>query len=181
MRERRSASDLRRAREFDAFAAGAAGRLLRTAALLTAEPPGATPRAQRLLVASLARTYAEWGRLRDADPYDHTRRDLALRFAHGAWRARWTERDGAGGTAARSQENRPPYPRSPLGSLTPQERLVLVLRLHEGLAEEQTASLLGLPEDRIRALCARAMAALREGARPPRVPRSGTGSREAGR
>ncbi|MFJ7999854.1 sigma factor-like helix-turn-helix DNA-binding protein [Streptomyces sp. NPDC096310] len=154
MRERRATTDRRRAREFEVYAAGAAGRLLHTAALLTAEPPTATPQAQRLLVAALARTYAEWDSLHDADPYDHTRRELALRFADEAWRVRW-----AGLRAARTTGSVPEG--GPLRGLGARERLVLVLRLYEGLTEEQTASLLGLPEDRARALCARAMATLR--------------------
>ncbi|MFE3597956.1 sigma factor-like helix-turn-helix DNA-binding protein [Streptomyces sp. NPDC059142] len=153
MRELRAATDRRRAREFEVYAAGAAGRLLHTAALLTAEPPTATPRAQRLLVAALARTYAEWDRLHDADPYDHTRRELALRFADEAWRVRRTVPRAASGSA--------PEEGGLLRGLGARERLVLVLRLYEGLTEEQTASLLGLPEDRARALCARAMTTLR--------------------
>ena len=36
----------RRAREFEAFVAGAAGRLLHAATLLTGEPPGGNPRAR---------------------------------------------------------------------------------------------------------------------------------------
>ncbi|MEW1724870.1 sigma factor-like helix-turn-helix DNA-binding protein [Streptomyces sp. NPDC093109] len=154
MRERRADRDRRRAREFEAFAAGAAGRLLHAAVLLTGEPSTAAPRAQRLLIAALARTYAEWDLLRDEDPYDRARQALALCFVRSAWRVHW-ERLG------------PPRPTAGvLGALGPQERLVLVLRLYEGLTDRQTASLLGLPEDRVRAICARGMAAMRRG----RVP-----------
>ncbi|MFJ2175535.1 sigma factor-like helix-turn-helix DNA-binding protein [Streptomyces sp. NPDC101062] len=170
MRERRATTDRRRAREFEVFAAGAAGRLLHTAALLTAEPPDATPRAQRLLVAALARTYAEWDHLHDEDPYDHARRELALRFADEAWRVRWAGVRAASGSAPEG---------GLLHGLGARERLVLVLRLYEGLTEEQTASLLGLPEDRARALCARAMSTLRRtAARAPSPQRLPT--REAG-
>ncbi|MET9932256.1 RNA polymerase, partial [Streptomyces sp. NPDC006324] len=52
MRERRSGRDVRRApraREFDAFAAGAAGRLLHVATLLTAETRARNPYARALL------------------------------------------------------------------------------------------------------------------------------------
>lgn len=48
-----------------------------------------------------------------------------------------------------------------LSALHPHERLVLVLRLYEGVAEEQVAALLGLPETRVRAVHARAVATLR--------------------
>lgn len=148
MRERQAAKDARRAREFEAFVAGAAGRLLHAATLLTAEPPDDHPQAQKLLTAALARTYASWDRLRGEDPYDCARKDLAVRFARGAWH----QHRGRGGV---------------LAPLAPQERLVLVLRLFEGVGEEQVAALLGLPVERIRALNARALALVLH---PPRGP-----------
>lgn len=155
VRERQAGRQRRRAQEFEAFVAGAAGRLLLTATLLTAEPvrpPGANARAQQLLTAALARTYADWDRLHGEDPYSRTRQELATRFAREARR----HRSPRGGLLER---------------LTPQERLVLVLRLHEGVAEEQTAALLGLPVDRIRAVCNRSVATMR-GTRTPTARRS---------
>ncbi|MFB7369973.1 sigma factor-like helix-turn-helix DNA-binding protein [Streptomyces sp. NPDC056222] len=140
-----------RIRQFEAFVAGAAGRLLHAATLLTAETRARNPRAQALLTASLAHTYAHWDRLRGEDPYDRTRADLAARFSRTAWR----HHRGRGGV---------------LSALTPQERLVLVLRLYEGVAEEQTAALLGLPEERVRAVCARAVSALRDRRDAPHRP-----------
>jgi DNA-directed RNA polymerase specialized sigma24 family protein len=145
---RRRVRRTRRTRDFDAFVAGAAGRLLHTATLLTAETPGINPQAQRLLTAALARTYADWDRLRGEDPYDRTRRELVSRFALSAWRHHKVH----GGILAR---------------LGPQERLILVLRLYEGVAEEQTAALIGLPVERVRAVCARAVATMRSAPRPP--------------
>ncbi|MBO1334718.1 sigma factor-like helix-turn-helix DNA-binding protein [Streptomyces sp. VRA16 Mangrove soil] len=151
MRERQASRDARRAREFEAFVAGAAGRLLHAATLLTAEPPDGNPRAQKLLTASLARTYASWDRLRGEDPYDCARKDLAVRFARGTWPLRPGHRRDGG----------------VLGALSPQERLVLVLRLFEGVGEEQVAALLGLPVERVRALHTRAMGLVLH---PPRGP-----------
>lgn len=168
MGEWRTGRDRRRAQEFDAFVAGAAGRLLHASALLTTEPlapacapadgpadtadpadttspadaPGGTPAAHELLLHALARTYATWGSTHDEDPYDTARRELVSHFAHTAWR----HRRPRGG---------------PLSRLTPQERLVVVLRLHEGVAEEQVAAMMGLSEERVRAVCARAVGALR--------------------
>ncbi|MFD8917356.1 sigma factor-like helix-turn-helix DNA-binding protein [Streptomyces sp. NPDC059569] len=169
MRERRAVLDRRRAREFEAFAAGAAGRLLHAAVLLTGEPPDATPRAQRLLVAALSRTYAEWDRLSGddgEDPYDRARRELVLRFAReAAWRDPARRGRRASGV---------------LGVLGPQERVVLVLRLYEGLAEEQIAALIGLPEERVRVICARAIAAIREPSRRSGARPGPYGPREAG-
>ncbi|MEU2025903.1 sigma factor-like helix-turn-helix DNA-binding protein [Streptomyces sp. NPDC016469] len=154
MRERHAGPRRGRAQDFESFVAGAAGRLLHTATLLTAEPadgPGANPHARRLLTASLARTFADWERLRGEDPYDRTRQELAARFAREAWR----HHRPRGGL---------------LDRLTPQERLVLVLRLYEGVPEEQTAALLGLPEDRVRAVCNRSVATMR-GTRNPTARR----------
>ncbi|MEU6255621.1 sigma factor-like helix-turn-helix DNA-binding protein [Streptomyces sp. NPDC047043] len=155
MRQRQVSQGARRAREFEAFTAGAAGRLLHAATLLTAEAPDDNPRARRLLSLALAHTYACWGRLRGEDPYDRTRQYLATRFA----RAAWHQYGGFG----RGR----PYPGSPLAQLSPQERLILVLRLYEGVAEEQTAALLGLPTERVRTICDRATATLLH---PPRNP-----------
>ncbi|MDH6516840.1 hypothetical protein M2163_006179 [Streptomyces sp. SAI-135] len=148
MRQRQTSQGTRRSREFEAFVAGAAGRLLHAATLLTAESPEDNPRARRLLTLALAHTYACWDRLRGEDPYDRARQYLALRFAHGAWR-----RHGVllGGRT---------HPDSPLSRLTPQERLIVVLRLYEGVAEQQTAALLGLPAERVHTICDRATATL---------------------
>ncbi|MEU9124029.1 sigma factor-like helix-turn-helix DNA-binding protein [Streptomyces sp. NPDC048506] len=143
MRERRPAQERRRAREFESFVAGAAGRLLHTATLLTGEPASRpAPAAEELLTHALACTYAGWDGLRGEDPYERTRQEMAARFAHTARRYR-RPRGGL------------------LDRLSPQERLVLVLRLYEGVAEEQTAAQLGLPAERVQALCLRAVAELR--------------------
>ncbi|MFD8634047.1 sigma factor-like helix-turn-helix DNA-binding protein [Streptomyces sp. NPDC059533] len=122
--------------EFEAFVAGAAGRLLHVAILLTGEPEAA----RRLLAGALARTYADWRRLRGDDPYDFTRRELCTAFARTGRHYRGT------GLLAR---------------LSPLERLVLVLRMYEGVAEEVTAAQLGLTPERVRSLYARAVAELR--------------------
>ncbi|MFE0810869.1 sigma factor-like helix-turn-helix DNA-binding protein [Streptomyces sp. NPDC058848] len=167
MRDRQASHSARRAREFEAFVAGAAGRLLHAATLLTAEPPDGNPRARRLLALSLAHTYASWDRLHGEDPYDRARQHLAARFARGAW-----HRHGA--VLARARRR----PVGPLGGLAPQERLILVLRLYEGVAEEQAAALLGLPVERVRTICERATAALlhppAERSRPVPEPKAAT-------
>ncbi|KOG40559.1 sigma factor-like helix-turn-helix DNA-binding protein [Streptomyces decoyicus] len=164
MRERRPAQERRHAREFALFVAGAAGRLLHTATLLTGEPASRpAPAAEELLTCALSRTYAVWDRLRGDDPYERTRREMAAHFARTAWR----HRRPRGGL---------------LDRLSPQERLVLVLRLYEGVAEEQTAAQLGLPAERVHALCLRAIAEMRSrrpGPEPPAahrpVPETGSG------
>jgi len=134
---RRAAADSRRDAEFAAFTAGAGGRLLHTATLLTGDPAAA----DRLLTAVLARVYADWFRMRADDPYEQARSELVRRFHHRPW---WNRPRGGD-----------------LDRLTGQERLVVTLRFFEGVAEEQTAAQLGLPADRVRAICARATATLR--------------------
>ncbi|MBK3626180.1 sigma factor-like helix-turn-helix DNA-binding protein [Streptomyces asoensis] len=159
MRGRRADQETRRTREFEAFVAGAGGRLLHAATLLTAEDADANPRARRLLTLALAHTYACWDRLHGEDPYNRAREYLATRFAHGAWH-RYGALPLLGGARAHPAAG-------PLARLTAQERLVLVLRLYEGVADEQVAALLGLPTERVRTVCDRAMATLLH---PPRGP-----------
>ncbi|MEW2130507.1 sigma factor-like helix-turn-helix DNA-binding protein [Streptomyces sp. NPDC005435] len=145
MRDRQPVRDAQRDAEFAAFTRQAGVRLLRTATLLTAEPPDACPRARRLLTLALAHLYAHWDRPPGEDPYERARGYLAVRFARGSWYRR-----------AR--------PVGPLAGLTPPERLVLVLRLYEGVGEEQTAALLGLSAERVYRICERATIRL---LRPP--------------
>ncbi|MFF4700219.1 sigma factor-like helix-turn-helix DNA-binding protein [Streptomyces chattanoogensis] len=151
MRERRWARERCRAREFESFVAGAAGRLLHAAALLTGEPDGQpAPAAEELLICALSRTYAAWDRLRDEDPYDRARRELTASFLH-TTRRHCRPRGGL------------------LDRLPPRERLVLVLRLSEDVAEEQTAAQLGLPAERVHALFRHAVSEMRS-SRPEPAP-----------
>ncbi|SEO90115.1 Sigma-70, region 4 [Actinacidiphila rubida] len=154
MGRRRTVADSRRDAEFAAFTAGAGGRLLHTATLLTGDPAAA----ERLLTTVLARVYADWFRMRADDPYEQARSELVRRFHHRPW---WKRPRGG-----------------ELDSLSGQERLVVTLRYFEGVAEEQTAAQLGLPADRVRAICSRATATLRS--RPARpAARSVTEARAA--
>ncbi|MCQ4082215.1 RNA polymerase [Streptomyces sp. RB6PN25] len=137
-RAHRAVRERRRACEFEAFTAGAAGRLLHVATLLAGDPA----EGERLLVTALARTYADWFRLRGEDPYARTSQELAAAFSRRAWHYR-RPRGGL------------------LDRLPPRERLVLVLRMYEGVAEEQAAAQLGLPTERLRALCMHAVATMR--------------------
>jgi len=135
--KRRTTAEARRDAEFAVFAAGAGGRLLHAALLLTGDPEAA----EDLLTAVLARVYADWFRMRAEDPYEAARCELFRRFFYRPW---W--RRPRGGV---------------LGRLSAQERLVVTMRYFEGVAEEQTAAQLGLPAERIRTISARATATLR--------------------
>ncbi|MFH8569009.1 sigma factor-like helix-turn-helix DNA-binding protein [Streptomyces sp. NPDC017993] len=149
--EQRRAQERRRAREFESFVAGAGGRLLHAATLLTGEPDSRpAPAAEELLICALSRTYADWDQLRGEDPYERARRELATHFARTAWR----HRRPRGGL---------------LDRLPPRERLVLVLRLYEDVPEEQTAAQLGLPAERVHTLCLHAVAEMRS-RRPKTAP-----------
>jgi hypothetical protein len=154
---RQAAADSRRDAEFAAFTAGAGGRLLHSATLLTGDPAAA----ERLLTAVLARVYADWFRMRAEDPYEQARSEMVRRFHHRPW---W--RRPRGGT---------------LDRLSGQERLVITLRFFEGVAEEQTAAQLGLPADRVRAICARATATLRSRPEPPPAGPADGGPADAAR
>ena len=134
---RRESRETRRDAEFAAFVAGAGGRLLRSAQLLTGEQAAA----ERLLTAVLARLYADWLRLDGEDPYDAARCELFRRFAHRPW---WRCRPHGG----------------ELARLSGLERLVVVMRFVEGVAEEQAAAQLALPLDRLRTVADRASATL---------------------
>jgi hypothetical protein len=136
--ERRELREHRRVREFEAFAAGAGGRLLHTATLLTGDPDAA----DALLERALAAVYADWHRLHGEDPYVRARQELAQRFT----RASRRHRGPHGGV---------------LDRLEPAERLALVLRVYEGVAEEQSAAQLGVPVERMRTHYLRAMAVMR--------------------
>lgn len=138
MSARREIQERRRAREFTTFTAGAGGRLLHAATLLT----GDAAEGERLLTSALAVTFADWFRLHGEDPYVRTRQELAQRFL----RAHRRYRRASGGT---------------LDRLPPAERLALVLRVCEGVAEEQSAAQLGMPTERMRTHYLRAMALMR--------------------
>lgn len=49
-----------------------------------------------------------------------------------------------------------------------------MLRLYEGVAEEQVAALIGLPSERVRVICTRAIATMRSTPAGPRHPRPRT-------
>lgn len=164
MRGDKEAARVRRAHEFEAFAGGAAGRLLHVATLLTCDDAKA---ADRLLCHALARTYLRWDRLRGEDPYAYARQELVTSYAR---------RAGVGWLHPRRREET-----GRLAGLTPQERVIVVLRLFEGVEDEQVAALLGIAPDRVTALCTRACVLLRGGAQSPAASFAGRAAPASGR
>jgi Sigma-70, region 4 len=158
VRTGREEAERRRTHEFESFVGGAAGRLLHVAMLLTCEDASV---ADEMLCRALSRTYLNWNRLRGEDPYTYTRGELVAAYTRRAG-TRWLHREPRGGRLSR---------------LTAQERLVLVLRLFEGVDEEQTAAMLGMAPERVYALCTRAAATLRS--RPPAGPEGPPAPRRA--
>lgn len=157
MHNERETTEHRRSREFEVFIGGAAGRLMHVAMLLTGDDEKA---ADQLLCQAMSRTYLNWVRLRGEDPYAYTRQELVTAYARRAG-ARWLHKEPKDGRLSR---------------LSPQERLVLVLRLYEGVDEEQVAALLGLVPDRIRAVCTRASTIMRTKPEPVPAPLAGAGA-----
>jgi hypothetical protein len=155
LRRKRETAEDRRGREFEAFIGGAAGRLMHVATLLTGDDEKV---AAQLLCHALSRAYLNWVRLHGEDPYAYTRQELVTAYARRAG-AGWLYKEPKGGRLSR---------------LSPQERLVLVLRLYEGVDEEQVAALMGLSADRIRAICTRASTIMRSTRAHPPVPTGAT-------
>jgi hypothetical protein len=133
---RRAAAEARRDAEFADFVAGAGGRLLHSALLLTGDPAAA----DRLLTGALARLYAHWPEPAGEDPYERARAELFVRYGYRPWRR---PRGG------------------PLDGLTARQRLVVTMRYFEGIGEEQTAAMLGMACERVALIAARGSARLR--------------------
>ena len=139
---------------FRTFVAEHEGPLLRTAYLLTGDPRTA----EGLLAAALARTHRRWRWGAAADPVAAVRRAMVRSRPRTRHRPEHAVRADAGA---------PPLPepvealRRALVDLPPRTRAALVLRVHEGLTEAQTADVLGCPPDLVATLTAEGTAALR--------------------
>ncbi len=137
--------------DFEVFVAVCSPRLWRTAYLLCGDPAVA----ERLLRAGLARAWVRWARL-DAPPEVVVRGHLV-----DAVLRRWTRQP------ARLPARRPaPAPAEPVpgwSRLTTRQRCVVVLRLVDGLGEEDVADLLECPSRVVEAVLAEARSVLGPG------------------
>ncbi len=148
--------------EFAAFMSASEDDLLRTAWFLV----GNTYHAEDLAQEALARTYAAWSRAR-RDPLAYTRRVL-VNVKTDTWRRRRREVlidpsdlpehpvSAAGAVESRDQIVRA------LGTLTPRQRRVVVLRYLLDLSEAEVAADLGISVGTVKSTASRALAQLRE-------------------
>lgn len=116
----------------------ACGRpLVRTAYLLTDD----WDEAEFLLERALARTFQHWTKVEESDPTGTTLRSLIRLYVD-------TTRGRRRRSTADAQAQQTATWRA-VRELSPAERTALVLRLHGGLSQLQTAGVMGLPQERV--------------------------------
>jgi len=151
------------ARVFSELVDARSPALLRTAYLLT----GDWGKAEDLLQSALAKTWTRWSGLRDTAAAEaYVRRVMATTSAKW-WRRRWRGEvptadlpAGASADVYTSVEQRLTLGRA-LATLTPRQRVMLVLRYYEDLSEREVADLLGCTVGTVKSTTFRALAALR--------------------
>lgn len=138
--------------------------LMRSAMLLT----GDWALAEDLVQTALARTWLRWGRIRRRDdPEIYVRRVIVTTWVNWS-RRKWRGEhpaielpdNPASGDLATETATRVAV-RSALGSLSPRQRAVLVLRVFDDLTEEQTAQVLGCAIGTVKSTMSQALARLR--------------------
>jgi RNA polymerase sigma-70 factor (sigma-E family) len=154
--------------DFEAFVLARSPALLRTAHLLT----GDQGHGEDLLQQALERLYRHWRRI-DGDPEGWVRRTM-VNLATDRWRrrARRPQEVGralpdraAAGDPHGAVEDRYDLVLA-LRTLTARQRAVLVLRYFDDLPEAQVAALLGCSVGTVKSTSSKALARLREQARP---------------
>ncbi|MGS2612956.1 SigE family RNA polymerase sigma factor [Micromonospora sp. LZ34] len=147
--------------EFVEFARTASGRLVHAAFLMTGDYHQAEEAAQTALV----RTYASWSRIRNDDAYGYARSVLVNHLVDG-WRRPIREYPS---------ENLPEQRRGDvadevatrrwllaiLGTLSPRERAIVVLRYYFDLPETQVARELNVSVGTVKSTSSRALEKLR--------------------
>lgn len=152
--------------DFTEFVAGSAGRLLRTAFLIT----GDEQVAEDVLQTALERAYRRWGRVRRSDQPEAYVRRMVVNAATDTWRAGRGRR-----TVSLSEAQWPPEPDQAVDGVVNREallacvrrlpagqRAVLVLRYFDDLTEVESARVLGCSVGTVKSQHARAIARLRE-------------------
>jgi RNA polymerase sigma-70 factor (sigma-E family) len=148
--------------EFTRWARARQGHLLRASLLLT----GDRQRAEDLVQEALTKVAMRWGRLRGSSPDAYAR--TVMYHDHVSW---WRKRRHEVLTAYDvdlAQEPAAPERRilllAALGSLTPRQRAVIVLRYFEDLTERQVAEVLGVSLGTVKSQTHLSLRRLREAA-----------------
>jgi RNA polymerase sigma-70 factor (sigma-E family) len=145
---------------FEQFATAAAGVLLRTAWLLTADKHAA----EDLVQETLARVYVRWsGRTPIENPVGYARTVLVRQFISGRRRRSSTEvvTDVLPETGVLSDQVAHIALRTAIAGMDPKDRAVLVLRYFADRTVAETAADLGLTESAVRTRTSRAVDRLR--------------------
>ncbi|GAB3796214.1 SigE family RNA polymerase sigma factor [Micromonospora zhanjiangensis] len=147
--------------EFVEFARAASGRLVHAAFLMTGDHHRAEDAAQTALV----RTYAAWSRIRGADAYGYARTVLVNHLVDG-WRRPIREypsedlpEQRSGDVADVVATRR--WLLAILGTLSPRERAIVVLRYYFDLSEAQVARELDVSVGTVKSTSSRALEKLR--------------------
>jgi len=158
---------------FEEFVSARGQALQRFGYLLTSD--WAT--AEDLVQTAFSRAYGRWSRIESDAPEAYVRKIMANTWSSW-WRRRWrsevpaaTVPDLAGGDPYQDVDRRHAV-MTALAGLPGRQRLVLVLRYHEDLSEQQVAELLGISVGTVKSQAAKALAKLRadaalEGYRTP--------------
>jgi RNA polymerase sigma-70 factor (sigma-E family) len=124
--------------------------------------------AEDLVQTAFARAYARWSRIESDAPEAYVKKIMVNTWSSW-WRRRWRGEIPAASLPEPSADD--PYPnvdrrhaiRAALAGLPHRQRLVLVLRYHEDLSEQQVADLLGISAGTVKSQAAKALAKLRTG------------------
>ena len=148
--------------EFVEFAGASSARLQRAAYLLT----GDRHQAEEIAQATLVRVYAAWGRVRRRDPYAYARTVLA-NLVNDQWRRPMREYatevmpDREAPRDLADDVTRRRWLISVLGTLSPRERSVIVLRHLLDASEAEVARDLNMSLGTVKSLNSRGLAKLR--------------------
>ncbi|MFG2103997.1 SigE family RNA polymerase sigma factor [Micromonospora echinaurantiaca] len=148
--------------EFVEFARAASGRLVHAAFLITGDHHQAEDAAQTALV----RTYASWSRVRDSDAYGYARTVMVNHLVD-SWRRPIREYPSVdlpeqrrGDVADEVATRR--WLLDILGTLSPRERAIVVLRYYFDLPELQVAHELDVSVGTVKSTSSRALEKLRK-------------------
>jgi RNA polymerase sigma-70 factor (sigma-E family) len=148
--------------DFEGFVGARGQALQRFGYLLT----GDWVLAEDLVQTALARAYPRWSRIDSDDPEAYVRKAMANVWSSW-WRRRWRGEiptlllpDSAASDQYDEVDRRHVVSHA-LAALPPRQRLVLVLRYHEDLSEQQVAVLLGISVGTVKSQSAKALEKLR--------------------